>query len=319
MQRDPQALGKVAVLFGGQSAEREVSIMSGQGVLEALRSLGVNAHAFDPSVDSLERLRSEHFDRAFIALHGRLGEDGCAQGLLELSGIAYTGSSLAASALAMDKVMTKRIWQTVGLPTPAWRELPANATDAQLVATAQEIGLPLIFKAPHEGSSLGLAKVSNINQLRSAFDSVAKFDSTVLVEQFITGRELTVAVLLQAQGHGALPIIEIKAPGGNYDYNYKYFSNDTAYDCPAQLPEALTANIKSLAEKAFAALGCSGWGRVDFLLDSDDQPYLLEINTAPGMTSHSLVPMAAKAVGLSYPQLCFDICQNASRKLGTQT
>jgi D-alanine-D-alanine ligase len=317
MQRDPQVLGKVAVLFGGQSAEREVSIMSGQGVLEALRSLGVNAHGFDPSVDSLERLRSEHFDRAFIALHGRLGEDGCAQGLLELSGIAYTGSSLAA-ALAMDKVMTKRIWQTVGLPTPAWRELPVNATDAQLAATAHEIGLPLIFKAPHEGSSLGLAKVSDINQLRSAFDSVAKFDSTVLVEQFISGRELTVAVLLQANGHSALPIIEIKAPGGNYDYNYKYFSNDTVYDCPAQLPEALTTSIKSLAEQAFAALGCSGWGRVDFLLDSNDQPYLLEINTAPGMTSHSLVPMAAEAVGLSYPQLCFDICQNASRKLGAQ-
>jgi D-alanine-D-alanine ligase len=304
MQRDPKALGKVAVLFGGASSERDVSIMSGQGV-------GVDAHAFDPSTDSLERLRAERFDRAFIALHGRLGEDGCAQGLLELLGIAYTGSSLAASALAMDKIMTKRIWQSVGLPTPAWCELPANATDAQLTKAAQQVGLPLIFKAPHEGSSLGLAKVNEQAQLRTAFDSVAKFDSTVLVEQFITGRELTVAVLQQSDGHRALPIIEIKAPGGNYDYNYKYFSNDTIYDCPAQLPAALTAQVLSIAETAFAAIGCSGWGRVDFLLDAANQPFLLEINTAPGMTSHSLVPMAAKAVGINYAQLCFDICLNA--------
>ncbi len=315
MQRDARSLGKVAVVFGGSSAEREVSLMSGNGVLEALRSLGVDAHAFDPATDSLERLRSDQFDRAFIALHGRLGEDGCAQGWLELLGIAYTGSGVAASAVAMDKILTKRIWQTEGLPTPTWSVLPKNATDTELAQCAKKLGLPLIFKAPHEGSSLGLAKVTEHSQLRRAFDEVAQHDETVLAESFVVGRELTVSVLLTKGVHTALPIIEIIAPGGDYGFQNKYFTDVVRYECPAQLSDELSTQIKQLAQQAFDAIGCTGWGRVDFLLDANNKPYLLEINTSPGMTSHSLVPMAGKAVGLSYAQLCFDICQAASLKL----
>jgi D-alanine-D-alanine ligase len=315
MQRDAQSLGKVAVIFGGASAEREVSLMSGKGVLEALRSLGVDAHAFDPASESLERLRSEKFDRAFIALHGRLGEDGCAQGWLELLGIPYTGSGVAASAVAMDKILTKRIWQTYGLPTPAWSVLPNNATDAQLAQCADQLGLPLIFKAPHEGSSLGIAKVSERSQLRKAFDEVAQHDETVLAESFVVGRELTVAVLLARGVHSALPVIEIVAPGGDYGFQNKYFTDVVRYQCPAQLTDDLSETIRTIAEQAFTAVGCTGWGRVDFLLNDQYKPFLLEINTSPGMTSHSLVPIAGKAVGLSYAQLCFDICQSASLKL----
>jgi D-alanine-D-alanine ligase len=316
MQRDPRSLGKVAVFLGGRSSEREVSLMSGNGVLTALRSLGVDAHPFDPSIDSFDRLRSDKFDRAFIVLHGRWGEDGCAQGLLELIGLPYTGPSLIASATAMDKITTKRIWQTFGLPTPAWRVLASNATDAELAQCANDIGLPLIFKAPHEGSSLGLARVDTLEQMREKFNEVAALDKSVLAESFIRGRELTVAILKQAHGHRALPVVEIIAPGGNYDFQNKYFTDVTRYDCPADIPEALTQQIKAIAEKAFDCIGCTGWGRVDFLLDAQNQPYLLEVNTAPGMTSHSLVPMAAKAIGLSYEQLCFDICQAACLKIG---
>jgi D-alanine-D-alanine ligase len=315
MQRDAQSLGKVAVIFGGASAEREVSLMSGKGVLEALRSLGVDAHAFDPASESLERLRSEKFDRAFIALHGRLGEDGCAQGWLELLGIPYTGSGVAASAVAMDKILTKRIWQTYGLPTPPWSVLPNNATDDQLAQCADQLGLPLIFKAPHEGSSLGLAKVSERSQLRKAFDEVAQHDETVLAESFVVGRELTVAVLFAQGVHSALPVIEIVAPGGDYGFQNKYFTDVVRYQCPAQLTDDLSEKIRTIAEQAFTAVGCTGWGRVDFLLNDQYKPFLLEINTSPGMTSHSLVPIAGKAVGLSYAQLCFDICHSASLKL----
>ncbi len=315
MLRDPKSLGKVAVLFGGQSAETDVSIMSGKGVLEALCSLGVDAHGFDPAKQSIALLKQQQFDRAFIALHGRFGEDGSIQGALELLGIPYTGSDVASSAIAMDKILTKRLWQTDQLPTPQWQRLPSNATDEQLDSAMATLGLPMMLKAPHEGSSLGLAKVSSKQACRAAFDSVAPFDNTILIEQFISGRELTVAVIWQNGQYTALPPIEIIAPQGNYNYQNKYFTDVVRYECPAKLDQALNQQLMSLALKAFASIGCSGWARVDFLLDASNQPYLLEINTAPGMTSHSLVPMAANAAGLSYAQLCFDICSQAKLKI----
>ena len=319
----PENLGKVGVLMGGVSAERDISIRTGSGVLAALQSRGVDAHGFDPAQRSLAELAAQNFKRVFIALHGRFGEDGSIQGALELLGIPYTGSGVMASALAMDKIYTKRIWQTQQLPTPKYRVVDATCDLAAVVA---ELGLPLMVKAPHEGSSLGLVKVEEAPAIRDAFTLVAEYDDAVLVEQFITGRELTVAILDSGSGPRALPIVEIVAPKGNYDYEHKYFSNETRYLCPAPLDPAIAARIQDLAVRAFVAVGCEGWGRVDLMLrfshadtpagaDAAPEPYLLEINTSPGMTDHSLVPMAAKATGMSYEELALAILRGASLKI----
>jgi len=284
--------GKVGVLYGGRSAEREVSLMSGAGVHQALLSAGVDAHLFDTGERSLAELAAEGFERVFIALHGRYGEDGSIQGALELLGIPYTGSGPLASALAMDKTMTKRVWLQQGLPTPEFEVLDAN-TELRLVP--DRLNLPLIIKPPHEGSTVGITKVVGYSDMKEAYAAAARFDSEVLAEQFITGRELTVAVLGSGKTARALPVIEIAAPGGNYDYEHKYFSDDTQYFCPATLPAEVAEEVAAIAVKAYRALGCEGWGRADFILDRDNRPWLLEMNTSPGMTSHSELCVAILA------------------------
>ena len=314
-------LGKVGVLFGGRSAEREVSLMSGSGVLKALLSKGVDAHAFDPALRSLAELDAEKFDRVFIALHGRYGEDGTLQGVLEQLGVPYTGSGVMASSIGMDKIMSKRIWQSHGLPTPRFEVLDAKDTlPEQLRQVAVDLGLPLMLKAPHEGSTIGISKVTGYAELDAGFAHCTKYDDVVLAEEFITGRELTVPVLGTGRNARALPIVEIRAPEGNYDYQNKYFSDDTKYLCPAPLDDALTKRIQSLAVRAFNALGTAGWARVDFMLRAaDSEPFLLEINTSPGMTGHSLVPMSAKAAGVSYEDLCVEILKTANLDLTPST
>ncbi len=309
--------GKTGVLYGGRSAEREVSLMSGKGVLEALRSKGIDAHGFDTGQRSLAELAAEKFDRVFIALHGRYGEDGSMQGALEQLGIPYTGSGVMASAIAMDKVMSKRIWVAHGLPTPRFAVFDAHATaPAALRETAAEFGLPLMLKAPHEGSTIGISKVNGADELDAGFALCARYDEAVLAEEFISGRELTVPVIGKGRNARALPIVEIRAPQGNYDYQNKYFSDDTKYLCPAPLDAQLTQHIQDLAVRAFNALGCAGWGRVDFMLrQDDDAPFLLELNSSPGMTGHSLVPMSARASGLAYEDLCVEILRSASLEL----
>ena len=304
-------LGKVAVLMGGASAEREVSMMSGTGVLQALQSQGVNAHAFDPSQRDLGDLKKEDFTCCFIALHGRFGEDGTVQGALELLGIPYTGPGVMASSIAIDKLMTKHIWLADGLPTPAWKKVDSPvATRAALL----ELGAPMIVKPAREGSTIGLTKVKSVDQCDAAFALAASTHDDVLCEQFISGDEVTVPVLGTGANARALPVIRIKAPDGNYDYQNKYFTHSTEYLVPCGLPEGEEAHIQSLVLKAFKSLGCRGWARADVMIDAATrQPYLLEINTSPGMTSHSLVPMSAKAAGISYPELCLQVLQLASR------
>ena len=310
---DVKALGKVGVLFGGRSAERDVSIMSGTGVLAALQSHGVDAHGFDPAERSLAELAAEKFDRVFIALHGRFGEDGSLQGALEQLGIAYTGSGVMASAVAMDKIATKMMWLQKGLPTPTYAEI---AQGDDLAQVQQLLGLPLIVKPPHEGSTIGITKVEQAEAFQAAVDVAHGFDDVVLAEQFITGREFTVAILGAGKDARALPICEIVAPQGNYDYQNKYFTDDVKYFCPADLPAELTAEMQRLALAGYRAVGCEGWGRVDFLLRvADNKPFLIEVNTSPGMTGHSLVPMAARAVGISYEDLCLEIVAGARLKL----
>ncbi|MDX3904969.1 MAG: D-alanine--D-alanine ligase [Pigmentiphaga sp.] len=304
--------GKVGVLYGGTSAEREVSIMSGTGVYEALRKSGVDAHLFDTGERSLAELAAEGFDCVFIALHGRYGEDGTLQGALELLGLPYTGSGPLASALAMDKTMTKRIWVNEGLPTPRFEALDRNS---DLEAVAASLGLPLIIKPPHEGSTIGVTKVTDAAGMRAAYDLAAQYDEQVLAESFIRGRELTVALLGSGRSARALPVIEIIAPEGNYDYEHKYFTDDTRYLCPAPLPAEVARRVQEISLAAYRALGCEGWGRADVMLDADNQPYLLEINTSPGMTGHSLVPMAAAASGMSYEALCVEILRDARCKV----
>ncbi|GAA4023390.1 D-alanine--D-alanine ligase [Actimicrobium antarcticum] len=307
-----QQFGKVGVLLGGRSAEREVSLMSGQGVLAALRSKGIDAHAFDPAERSLAELAAEQFDRVFIALHGRFGEDGTLQGALELLGIPYTGSGVMASSIAMDKVMTKRIWLSHDLPTPRFLVLDADTPNNVLDDVPEELGLPLMLKAPHEGSTIGISKVVTSAEMHAGFALCAKYDSVVLAEEFISGREITVPVLGTGRTARALPIVEIRAPQGNYDYEHKYFSDDTEYLCPAPFDAATTLRLQDIAVRAYNAVGCSGWARVDLMLRAgDDAPFLLEVNTSPGMTGHSLVPMAGKAAGMSYEDLCVDILQSA--------
>ena len=306
--------GKVAVLMGGRSSEREVSIMSGSGVLEALRARGVDAHAFDPSQRPLDDLVREGFERAFITLHGRYGEDGTVQGALELLGIPYTGSGVMASAIAMDKVYTKRIWLTHDLPTPGF--LMARS-GADVHSAVQRFGMPLAVKPSREGSTIGFTKLVSTDQCEAAYSIARRHDDDVLCEQFIDGRELTVAILGAGEQAQALPVIEIIAPAGNYDYQNKYFRDDTRYECPANLPQALSQQIRDIALAAFHAIGCEGWARVDVMLRrSDDAPFLLEINTSPGMTGHSLVPMAARAQGLSYEDLCLQVLGSARLKTG---
>lgn len=287
---------KVAVLMGGSSAEREISLMSGANVLAALRRLGVDAQAFDPAERSLWTLPAENFDRAFIALHGRCGEDGTVQGALELMRIPYTGSGVMASALSMDKQRTKMIWRATRVPTPRACMLTAKSKPIRIAAA---LGLPLIVKPAREGSSLGLTKVSAAEDIGSAYEAAAKYDPLVLAEEFVSGRELTAAFL----GSRALPLVEIEAPQGNYDYQHKYFSDDTRYRCPSGLPEAQERKLRALVMRAAAALGCSGWGRADLILRADGKPFLLEMNTTPGMTEHSLVPMAARAAGIEFDEL----------------
>ncbi len=307
-------LGKVAVLLGGSSAEREVSLMSGTGVLQALQSVGVDAHPFDPAVRGLHELRAEGFDRVFIALHGRHGEDGTVQGALELLGIPYTGSGVMASAICMDKVMTKRVWLAEGLPTPRWLRLGADELQRErVVAVPDTLGLPLIVKPPREGSSIGITKVQGYSQMQDAVKLAAQYDRDVLCEEFIDGIELTCPVLGSGDAARALPVIRIAAPDGNYDYEHKYFSDDTGYHCPSGLPPEEEAEVQRLTLAAYRVLGCRGWGRADLMLRAADRkPFLLEMNTSPGMTGHSLVPMSARAAGIDYPQLCVRLLQAAT-------
>lgn len=307
-----EQLGRVGILYGGHSAERDVSLMSGQGVFEALLSQGVDVHLFDTGTHSLTDLAQAGFERVFIALHGRYGEDGTLQGALELLGLPYTGSGPLASSLAMDKLMTKKVWRHQGLPTP---DSAVLTDDTDFPAVANRLGLPLIIKPTHEGSTLGLTRVEHVGDMAAAYELAARYDRIAMAESFISGRELTVPLLGKGSTARALPVIEIKAPGGNYDYEHKYVSNETQYLCPAPLPEALTAQIQKIAHDAYVALGCEGWGRVDFMLDEHDQPWLLELNTSPGMTSHSLVPMSAAAIGMDYAELCLTILSDARCKV----
>ena len=303
-------LGKVAVLMGGASAEREVSLMSGSGVLKALLSKGVDAHAFDPSQRPLDDLKREGFARCFIALHGRFGEDGTVQGALELLGIPYTGSGVMASAISMDKVMTKRIWRFEGLSTPAWQQV---SSAAQTHAAFAALGAPMIVKPAREGSSIGFTKVMLADQCDAAYALASQHDAMVLCEQFIAGDEVTCPVWGPTEAPEALPVIRIVAPEGNYDYQNKYFTDVTQYLVPAGLPAGEEEAIQALVCKAYPVLGCRGWARADVMIDAKTRtPYLLEINTSPGMTGHSLVPMSAKAAGISYEDLCVRLLQSTS-------
>ena len=297
-----RAIGKVAVLMGGRSAEREISLLSGNAVLAALRRQGVDAHAFDPAEQPLENLLKQGFRCAHIALHGRFGEDGTVQGALELMGIPYTGSGVMASALALDKWRTKLIWQAVGIPTPRYALLDATS---DFNATARDLGLPLIVKPVREGSTIGLSKVTAAADLAAAYRRAARHDALVLVEEFIAGQELTVSIL----GERALPLVRIQPAVELYDYQAKYFSDDTKYFCPSGLAADLEKTIQEQALKAYRIVGCQGWGRVDVMLDKSDRPYFLEVNTSPGMTGHSLVPMAAKQAGISFDELCLRILE----------
>ncbi|WP_322996614.1 D-alanine--D-alanine ligase [Castellaniella sp.] len=303
--------GRVGVLYGGLSAEREVSLISGQGVCEALCDAGVDAHLFDTGRQDLAELAAAGFERVFIALHGRFGEDGTIQGVLELLGIPYTGSGVLASSLTMDKIATKRLWLQHGLSTPDF----AVYRQADDLPAVQALGLPLIVKPPHEGSSLGLTRVESLDQLDAALALACRHDDRALVEPLIRGRELTVSVLGTGKQARALPVIEIIAPEGNFDFEHKYVSDETCYICPADLPAALTQQIQELSVRAYQVLGCEGWGRADLMLDAENRPWLLEMNTSPGMTSHSLVPMAAKALDMSYGELCVAILATARCKV----
>ncbi|MEY4598815.1 MAG: hypothetical protein RLZZ445_1612 [Pseudomonadota bacterium] len=292
--------GKIAVLFGGRSAEREVSLMSGSNVLKALQQAGLDAHAFDPAEREIFELKRDGFNRVFIALHGRYGEDGTVQGALELMGIPYTGSGVMASSLAMDKVRTKMVWTTAGIPTPRFEVVDGGSDWA---GVAKRLGLPLIIKPAREGSTIGLTKVTAAAQLPGAYALASRHDPFVMAEEFIAGEELTAGFL----GDQALPLIRIEAPQGNYDYQNKYFSDETKYHCPCGLPEAEELRIRAMVMKSAQALGCAGWGRADLIRRADGSVQFLEMNTSPGMTGHSLVPMAARQAGLSFDDLVLRI------------
>src|SRR5512139_1540900 len=301
---NPQSFGKVAVLFGGRSAEREVSLKSGAAVLSALQRSGVDAHAFDPAQQDLHLLLEQGYQCAFIALHGRFGEDGTVQGALELMGIPYTGSGVMASALAMDKWRTKLVWQAGKLPVPEYTMLNK---DSDWNAVVQQLGLPLFVKPANEGSSVGISKVKSVAELPAAYAEAARHDALVIAEKFIGGGEYTAAIV----GGKALPVIKIEPANEFYDYEAKYLRDDTRYLCPSGLSPAQEAEMQRLAQQAFALIGGAGWGRVDFLVDNSGKPYLLEINTSPGMTDHSLVPMAARQAGMSFDQLVLKVLELA--------
>ncbi len=296
------SFGKVAVLFGGRSAEREVSLKSGSAVLAALKRGGVDAHAFDPSERPLHDL--EGFDRAFIALHGRFGEDGTIQGALELMGIPYTGSGVMASGIGMDKWRTKLLWQAAGVPTPKFELLGA---DSDFAAVEARLGLPIFVKPATEGSSIGISKVKQAGGLKAAYEEAAKYDALVIAEQFVGGGEYTVGIL----GDQALPVIRIVPANEFYDYEAKYLRDDTKYLCPCGLPAEVESRIRVEALQAFRVMGGYGWGRVDFLMDEAGRHYFLEVNTSPGMTDHSLVPMGARAAGIEFDQLVLRILELA--------
>jgi D-alanine-D-alanine ligase len=301
MSLDVSTLGRVGVLLGGRSGEREISLMSGNGILEALLSKGVDAYAFDPGLRCPTELAKEKFDRIFISLHGRYGEDGTIQGLLELLNLPYTGSGILASALAIDKIATKRIWLSSGLSTPEFQELKA---DSDWNAVVKHLGLPLIVKPAHEGSSLGLTKVQSVEELPAAYQLAAGMDTKVIAETCIIGDELTCPLVGYGEDAEALPVIKIIPPQANYDFHNKYFSDETQYLCPTGLMPEVNLAVQELALAAYRALDCRTWGRADVMLDhKTGKPYLLEMNTSPGMTSHSLVPMAAKAAGIDYAEL----------------
>ncbi|MEG1831759.1 MAG: D-alanine--D-alanine ligase [Burkholderiaceae bacterium] len=312
---DAKSLGKVGVLFGGRSAEREVSLMSGGGVLKALLSRGVDAHAFDPGTQSIAELEAAGFDRVFIALHGRFGEDGTIQGALELLGIPYTGSGVMASSIAIDKITTKRIWRAEGIPTPGWR---IGHADTDWMSVVAELGDKLIVKPAREGSSIGITKVMghDANELARAFEAAVEHDDHVLIEEMVIGRELTCTLLGEGESARALPIIEIRAPGENYDFHSKYYSDETQYLCPAPIDATVAAEIARVCVAAYRVLGARGWGRIDVMLRADGSFSLLELNTSPGMTGHSLVPMAARAIGLSYEDLVLEIAASAALEIG---
>ena len=299
------AFGRVAVLMGGPSAEREISLISGKAVLAALRSKGVDAHAFDPAERELWDLKREGFARAFIALHGRFGEDGTVQGALEVLRVPYTGSGVMASALAMDKWRTKLVWDASGVPTPRFAMVRETSAWDKVI---ELLGLPLIVKPAREGSTIGLTKVKAPSELAPAYQLAAKFDDLVIAEEFIAGRELTASIL----GDTALPLVRIEAPEGNYDYQNKYFTDDVKYHCPAGVRPEIEDEIRQVALKSFRVLGCRGWGRADVMLRPDGSYSFLEMNTSPGMTGHSLVPIAARAAGLDYPELCVKILAQAT-------
>ncbi len=297
--------GKVAVVYGGTSAEREVSLKSGQAVHDALTRKGVDAHTIDAAgAELLRALQQGRFDRVFIALHGRGGEDGVLQGALDMLGLPYTGSGVLGSALAMDKARAKYVWQTLMLPTPEFAVLtPAS----DLALALKKVGLPLIVKPVHEGSTLGITHVTATEQLRPAWEAALAYDSEVVAERYIKGAEYTAALL----GGEPLPLIRIESASGFYDYQAKYVANDTHYFCPCGLDQKREQELQQLALRAFDALGCSGWGRVDFICDAHGQPWLLEANTVPGMTDHSLVPMAARAAGMDFDTLVWRILETS--------
>jgi D-alanine-D-alanine ligase len=300
----PLDFGKVAVLLGGRSAEREISLRSGNMVLGALTRKNVNAHAFDPQEQGLEQLIAQHFDRVFIALHGRFGEDGTVQGALEYLGLPYTGSGVMASAIAMDKWRTKLLWQAAGVPTPPYEVLNK---DTDFPSVAERLGIPLMVKPAREGSSIGMSKVTSIEKIEAAYDVAAQYDDVIIAERFIEGVEVTAAIL----NGEPLPLIRLETPRTFYDYQAKYFSDDTRYICPSGLPVEQERCIQEHALRAFKLVGCSGWGRVDVMVDRTGEPYLLEVNTIPGMTDHSLVPMAARARGIEFDDLCVRILEAA--------
>ncbi|GAB2907740.1 D-alanine--D-alanine ligase [Rheinheimera gaetbuli] len=310
MSSNVQAFGKVAVMFGGVSAEREVSLRSGTAVLTALQQAGVDAFAFDPKAQSLTQLAQLGAQRVFIVLHGRGGEDGSMQGALQQLGLPYTGSGVLGSALAMDKIRCKWLFQAQNLPTAPFAVVHSNDTDfAGLLAA---LGGKVMVKPANEGSSIGMSAASSAAELEQAIKAALKYDSEILVERWINGREFTIAIL----NGQVLPVVEMRTPRAFYDYEAKYQANSTEYLCPAPLDAELAAAMQNSALKAFNAVGASGWGRVDIMLDHSGQHYLLEVNTVPGMTEKSLVPMAAKAAGLSFQQLVLAIL---SQTTSTQT
>ncbi len=301
---DPRMFGRVALLMGGWSAEREVSLKSGSACLAALERRGVDVHGVDVGRDVLGRLAEEDFDRVFIALHGRGGEDGVIQGALETMGLPYTGSGVLASALGMDKLRTKRVWMGSDLPTPAFEVLTA---DSDFASVTERLGLPLMVKPAREGSSIGMTRVDSVDRLAAAFAEAARYDREVFAEAWITGAEYTVAVL----GHEALPAIRLETPRGFYDYEAKYRANSTRYHVPCGLDTQGEAELKGLALASFDSVGASGWGRVDVLADASGRLWPIEINTIPGMTDHSLVPMAARAAGIEFEELVWRILETS--------